>query len=116
MSFKSGEEMISKSKSCSLWENFTPGYIYFVFLLTTYCFPNILFAQTPTANQDMWVTDGTVYSIVVDDEYTYIGGSFNTVGPNTGNGCKMTSSDDFPNLSFPKVYQGISVSVTAAGI
>jgi hypothetical protein len=44
------------------------------------------FAQSATPNPDAWVTDGTVYAIAQVGDTTYIGGSFDYVGPQTGRG------------------------------
>ena len=71
---------------------------------------NQTYSQTP--NPNMWVTNGTVNAIAVDGDYTYIGGSFTYVGPNTGYGAKITTTSTSPNMSFPKVNGFISCSVS----
>ncbi len=55
----------------------------------------------PDANA--WVPDGQVHSVAVDNDYTYISGEFNYVGPNTGGGAKLTTTSDDPVLTFPSV-------------
>jgi Secretion system C-terminal sorting domain/Domain of unknown function (DUF5122) beta-propeller len=64
---------------------------------------NLAFAQTSEPDPYMWVTNGPVYSIAVDSNYTYIGGNFTFVGPNTGGGAKLTTSNSSPDLTFPQV-------------
>ncbi|MBU1115654.1 MAG: T9SS type A sorting domain-containing protein [Bacteroidetes bacterium] len=62
-----------------------------------------LYAQPTTANQDFYVTNGNVYAIAVDGDYTYIGGVFSYVGMNTGYGIKLTASSAVPSKTYPKV-------------
>jgi len=78
----------------------------FIYLIAS---ENMIIGQTP--NPDMWITDGSVYAIVVDGGSTYIGGSFTWVGPNTGRGVKLTSASHSPNLSFPIVNGAINTAV-----
>jgi trimeric autotransporter adhesin len=59
--------------------------------------------QPSVPNPEMWVTDGNVSTIAVDGDYTYIGGTFDYVGPNTGCGGKLTAECNLSNLNFPKV-------------
>jgi hypothetical protein len=56
------------------------------------------------------VTNGAVYSIDKDNDYTYFGGSFNYVGYNTGSFSKLTTSNINPDLNFP-FFNGIVHSV-----
>ena len=69
---------------------------------------NLFFAQTP--NPLAWITDGYVNTIVVDSGYSYIGGHFTFVGPNTGCGGKLTTTNATPNLSYPIVNGYINTS------
>ncbi len=71
------------------------------FTLLTLCRYNSLTAQTPT--NDVWGTNGSVATIASDASYTYIGGSFSSVGPNIGHGAKLTTASSVPDMSFPKV-------------
>ncbi|MBS1513571.1 MAG: hypothetical protein JSS63_00965, partial [Bacteroidetes bacterium] len=74
-------------------------------------FSAVSYSQSATPNADMWVTSGIVYAIAVDVNYTYIGGNFAYVGPNTGGGAKLTTTSISPNQSFPKVNGSISIAV-----
>jgi hypothetical protein len=74
--------------------------IFLIFMLTLVNYTSSI-AQTP--NGDMWVTNGTVRTILSDASYTYIGGNFAFVGPNTGSGAKLTTASSTPDMSFPKV-------------
>ena len=56
-------------------------------------------------------TSGYVYSLAVDGDYTYVGGSFSYIGPNTGSGVKFTSSDDKYDKLFPYINGSILTSV-----
>jgi hypothetical protein len=67
-----------------------------------------LIAQPSVPNKDMWVTNGYVHTVAVDGDYTYIGGSFNYVGPNTGSGAKLSTESDSVNLNFPRVNGSIN--------
>ena len=70
------------------------------------------FAQTHDPNPNMWITNGIVYTMAVDGDYTYVGGSFSVVGPNTGFGAKMTTTSHSPNLAYPKVNGTIYTSAS----
>ena len=39
-----------------------------------------MFAQSPVPNKDMWVTNGIVQTIAVDESSVYIGGGFDKIG------------------------------------
>jgi len=82
-----------------------------IFLVYLFIIPLSLFAQSPTPNPDMWVTNGPVHAIAVDGDYTYIGGEFSYVGPNTGYGAKLTTTSSSPNMNFPKVNGPIWIAV-----
>ncbi len=71
-------------------------------------FTNPFFAQTP--NPLAWITDGYVNTIVVDSNYSYIGGHFTFVGPNTGCIGKLTTTNAIPNLNYPIVNGYINTS------
>ncbi|MBN2572098.1 MAG: T9SS type A sorting domain-containing protein [Ignavibacteriales bacterium] len=62
----------------------------------------ILKAQSNIPDTNMWITNGTVYAIEVDDENIYIGGSFTYVGPKTGHGAYLYTSS-WKNKKFPEV-------------
>jgi hypothetical protein len=82
----------------------------FLFSLTLMV-PGLSFAQTDEPNPDMWVTNASVSTIAVDNNYTYIGGNFTYVGPNTGCGTKLTTSNTFPDLTFPRVNGRVNTCV-----
>lgn len=56
-----------------------------------------------TANLEKWITNGTVYAIASTPEYTYIGGSFTLVGPNTGSFVTISSTTGEVLPSHPHV-------------
>jgi len=66
-------------------------------------------SQKPYLSQ--WVTNGNVYTTVVDNNYVYVGGPFSAVRKPTGPLAKFTTGSDKPASCFPYV-QG-TVSVTA---
>ena len=86
------------------------SFFFLSFILLTLVNYNSLTAQT--LNSDMWVTNGTVRTVVSDVVYTYIGGDFTLVGPNTGNGAKLTTASSAPDMSFPKVTGEIRTCVS----
>ncbi len=55
--------------------------------------------------------NGPVNCIVVDGDFTYIGGYFTYVGVNTGYGAKLSTTTHTPDLTFPKVNGEILVVV-----
>jgi uncharacterized protein (TIGR02145 family) len=59
--------------------------------------------QTAVLDEDFPVTNGTIYSIAFDENYTYLAGSFNYVGPSTGNGAKLSTNGNLHDTSFPRV-------------
>ncbi|NVO02900.1 MAG: T9SS type A sorting domain-containing protein [Bacteroidetes bacterium] len=63
---------------------------------------------------NMWVTNGPVYSIAVDSNYTYVGGEFNYIGPCTGAGAKISTTDDSFQNGYPKV-NGLIWAVASDG-
>lgn len=81
-------------------------FLCFVFLLPMY-----LNGQPQTANPDMAVANLPVRAVAVDGNYTYIGGDFTYVGPNTGNGVKVSTTSQIPDGSFPKVNGYIRAAV-----
>ena len=64
-------------------------------------------AQTAIPNKDMWIANGTVNSLAVDNDYTYIGGRFTYVGPNTGYGAKITTGNVQYDKNMPLVNGAI---------
>jgi hypothetical protein len=71
---------------------------YWMFLIFI-CF--YLQAQVPKS--DVWVANGTVFTINSDSNYTYIGGNFNYIGPNLGYGVKVSTYHSKPDMDFLKV-------------
>jgi hypothetical protein len=59
------------------------------------------FAQV--VNQDLWTTNGTVSAVVHSGGTTYIGGSFDFVGPVTGGGGPVSIWSGELDPSFPRV-------------
>jgi urease beta subunit len=56
-----------------------------------------------TCNQEMWVTNGPVYTIVPAGKVVYIGGSFWYVGPYTGSFAPIDKATGSPVTTFPKI-------------
>ncbi|VAW84789.1 hypothetical protein MNBD_GAMMA16-1355 [hydrothermal vent metagenome] len=54
----------------------------------------------------IWVTDGTVNAIVTAQTSIYIGGDFNYVGPNTGPGVSLNTSNPQPSIRDPIISGG----------
>ncbi len=65
--------------------------------------PLTVISQPQIPNPDFYVTNGIVYAMAVDGDYTYIGGSFTYVGMNTGYGIKLTTTSPVPSANYPKV-------------
>jgi trimeric autotransporter adhesin len=72
---------------------------------------NFLIAQN-TENYNYWVTDGTVRAIASDATNTYIGGEFNYVGPQTGAGVVLTTTNTTPNSSHMRIRGTVYCSVS----
>ena len=62
-------------------KNFTVLFI--CFFVAGILFSSTADCQTNTPNPNMWIPNGPINAIIVDGDYTYIGGAFVYVGPNT---------------------------------
>lgn len=69
-------------------------------------------AIAQTANTDMAVPNNTVRAIVVDGNYTYIGGDFTYVGTNSGNGVKATTTNSSIDSRYPKVNGLVQICIS----
>ncbi|MBN8545249.1 MAG: T9SS type A sorting domain-containing protein [Ignavibacteria bacterium] len=69
-------------------------------------------AEAQTANTDMAVTDGNVRAIVVDGNYTYIGGDFTYVGTSSGRGAKATTTNSSIDSRYPKVNAQVMACIS----
>ncbi len=68
---------------------------------------------SPTPRQDVpWSTNGIVNAIVNAGDVTYIGGTFSTVGPNTGQGVPIDTTSAAPWASFPKINGRVNACVS----
>jgi len=67
-------------------------------------------AQTPI-NSDWWVPNRVVNTIVSDDNYTYIGGEFTNIGPNTGQGVTIDPSTGIAATDMPLVNGSVNIAV-----
>src|SRR5512145_3097419 len=65
------------------------------------CSTGIALAQS--IDENLWITNGTVYSIVREGGTIYIAGSFNRVGPATGGGVPVDAVNGSMPSSFPRV-------------
>jgi len=72
-------------------------------LLFIILYSEISIAQSTTPNAYFPVTNQPVQGILVDGTKTYLWGDFRYVGPNTGNGALLTTTNVLPNLAFSKV-------------
>ncbi len=70
------------------------------------------FAQT--IDENLWVTNGPVYSVVRDGGTIYIGGAFTRVGPVTGGGVPLDGASGALPPSFPKVNGAVYAVILAA--
>ncbi len=74
-------------------------------------------AADPSAvpNLGNWTTDGYVTAIQSDGDTTYMGGTFNYVGPNTGFGVPLDTSTGLPPAVYPEVIGRIQVVIPDGG-
>ena len=70
-------------------------------------------AQPATLRADAWMTDGAVFDVAQSDGVTYIGGQFNNVIMNTGNGAALSIRTAIP-VPLPRV-SFVSSTSTATG-
>ena len=56
-----------------------------------------------TCNQETWITNGPVLTILPSGNKVYIGGVFSNVGPYTGGGAPINSSTGLAAPKFPKI-------------
>ena len=79
--------------------------------LYLFIFTSFLLSQSSIPNNE-YGTDGTVRAIVVDGNYTYIGGEFTRVGPkvNFTSGAKFTSVNSNIDVNFPVVVGAVETS------
>jgi hypothetical protein len=64
-----------------------------------------------TPRQNLWATNGTVYAIQPVGNTIYLGGNFSYVGPATGGGVPLATSDGKALASFPHVQGSLSAVV-----
>jgi hypothetical protein len=70
------------------------------------------FAQA--IDENLWVTNGTISTVVRDGGTIYVGGNFTYVGPATGGGVPLGAASGAPPPSFPKVV-GVVLAVISDG-
>ena len=70
------------------------------------------FAQA--IDENLWVTNGTISTVVRDGGTIYVGGNFTYVGPATGGGVPLGAASGAPLPSFPKVV-GVVLAVVSDG-
>ncbi len=58
--------------------------------------------QQLSAQSKLWVTDGSVSSMVQSGNTLYVGGNFSHVGPNTPYGCAVDAISGAPNTAFAR--------------
>ena len=64
-----------------------------------------------TIDQNLWVTNGTVYGVVRDGATVYVAGTFSRVGPATGGGVPLDISTGTPQPAFPRVVGIVRVVI-----
>ncbi len=68
-------------------------------------------AQSQAQLEELWVTNGSVRSVVSAGAVTYIAGNFSQVGPNTGNGVPINASSGAALATYPKVNGQVNAVV-----
>ncbi len=68
-------------------------------------------ADPAQTNMDAWVTDGAVHSVLPAGNVTYIGGSFDYVGPNAGSGVPIDTVSGIPVDPYPRVNGKVNAVV-----
>src|SRR3990172_5297759 len=64
-----------------------------------------------TVQENLYVTNGTVRTVLVSGNTIYIGGGFTMVGPNTGSGAALDTASGTYDVAFPKVNGTIIVVI-----
>ena len=77
------------------------------------CHDNTALASTDPRS-DLWMTNGAVYSTVVNQSTLYIGGDFSYIGPSTGGGIGLDAATAALVNGLPKVH-GIVYAVVSDG-
>jgi hypothetical protein len=72
-------------------------------------------ALAQNLRQDLYVTDGTVFTAAASGNTLYLGGSFNQVGPPTGSGVPINGSTGQAASPFAKVAGGSVNAVISDG-
>ncbi len=80
--------------------------IYIVYLLVALFVFNNVFGQTL---ENTWEMAGSFRSVVVDSNFTYLGGGIGYYGPATGSGVVVTADNTMPVSGFPVVEGKIIV-------
>jgi alpha-tubulin suppressor-like RCC1 family protein len=86
-------------------KNFTRTLLLFIVLLSA----SLGFGQT--LRSDLWVTNGTVNSIITSGNTIYLGGNFTIVGPNLPYGAALNTTTGSPDLTYAKPNGAVSVAV-----
>lgn len=73
--------------------------------------PQRTLAAPASTADETWVTDGRVSAIVRAGDRIYLGGSFTLVGPNTGFGVVLSSTNGQMDSSFPRVNDKVRAVV-----
>jgi Family of unknown function (DUF5719) len=72
--------------------------------------PDLALPETPDAGT--WVVDGIVNAMATDGVTTYIGGSFNRVGPNTGSGVIFDGLSNDPMSPYLRINNDVNASAS----
>ncbi len=65
----------------------------------------------PVPDPSLWAVDGPVHAVARVGGTLYVGGSFNSVAPNTGGGVALDVASGLPTRRFPKVDGNVEVIV-----
>jgi hypothetical protein len=90
------------------------SFIVFI-IVSSFFLPSEVKAASYGVDEDMWMTNGSVNTLVIDGGYTYIGGGFTAVAPPssyTGRGVVLDTATAERDVSFPKIGGTVNTVVS----